>query len=281
MKKLVLFTFALTLMFSVDAQIKTPESSPAAKIEQVVGLTDVTVEYSRPAMRGRTIFGNLVPYGKVWRTGANARTKITFSNDVTVAGSALEAGTYAIFTIPSAKSWDVIFYTDYSGGGAPAELDESKVAARVKAEVYPIETDIKSFTISIDDITSGSAVLGMMWEKTYVGVEFEVPTDETVTAAIEKVMAGPSTGDYYAAAVYNLQEGKDMKQAKEWIDKAMANIDNPRFFQLHKQALIYAEVGDKKGAIELAKKSLADAKKSNSSAYIKLNEDVLKAWGAM
>lgn len=281
MKKLVLFTFALTLMFSVDAQIKTPESSPAAKIEQVVGLTDVAVDYSRPSMRGRTIFGNLVPYGKVWRTGANARTKVTFSNDVTIDGKELKAGTYAIFTIPTAESWDVVFYTEYSGGGAPAELDESKVAARVKAQVYPIEMDIESFTISIDDITSGSAVIGMMWEKTYVGVTFEVPTDKAVTAAIEKVMAGPSTGDYYAAAVYNLQEGKDMEQAKEWIDKAISNIEKPRFFQLHKQALIYAKVGDKKGAIEIAKKSLADAKASKSGAYIKMNEDVLKEWGAM
>lgn len=280
MKKLVLFTFALTLMFSVNAQIETPQPSPAAKIEQVVGLTDVSIDYSRPSMRGRTIFGDLVPYGKVWRTGANARTKVTFSNNVTIGDKDLKAGTYAIFAIPQAKTWDVVFYTDYNGGGAPAELDESKVAARVITPVYPIEVDIQSFTISIDDITSSSAVIGIMWEKTYVGVEFKVPTDKAVTAAIEKVMAGPSANDYYAAAVYNYEEGKDIKQAKEWIDKAMSMSKEPRFWQLRKQSLIYAKAGDKKGAIAIAKQSLAAAKEAKNADYIKMNEDSLKEWGA-
>ncbi|MDN3493354.1 DUF2911 domain-containing protein [Winogradskyella bathintestinalis] len=280
MKRLVLFTFALTLMFSVNAQIETPAPSPAAKIEQVVGLTDVTIDYSRPSMRDRAIFGNLVPYGKVWRTGANARTKVTFSNDVTVDGKELKAGTYAIFTIPEAKSWDVIFYTDYQGGGAPAELDDSKIAARLKADVYPIEMDIQTFTISIDDITNNSAVIGMMWEKTYVGVEFKVPTDKTVSASIESAMAGPSANDYYAAAVYHFQEGKDINQAKEWMDKAMSMSKEPRFWQLRQQSLIYAKAGDKKEAIKIAKKSLAAAKEANNADYIKMNEDSLKEWGA-
>ena len=280
MKKLVLFAFALTLLFSVNAQIKTPAPSPAAKIEQVVGLTDVSIDYSRPSMRGRTIFGDLVPYGKIWRTGANARTKVTFSNDVTIGDKELKAGTYAIFTIPQADSWEVIFYTDYAGGGAPAELDESKVAARVKAQVYPIEMDIQSFTISIDDVTSGSAVIGMMWEKTYVGVEFKVPTDKAVSASIDNALAGPGFGDYYAAATYYLSEGKDIKKAKEWMDKAMSMTKEPRFWQLRQQSLIYAKAGDKKGAIEIAKKSLAAAKEAGNADYVKMNEDSLKEWGA-
>ena len=112
MKKLTLLAFALTLMFSVNAQIETPQPSPFTKIEQKVGLTDVTLEYSRPGMRGRTIFGDLVPYGKLWRTGANKNTMITFSDDVVVDGQTLKAGSYAIFVTPSAKSWDVIFYSD-------------------------------------------------------------------------------------------------------------------------------------------------------------------------
>lgn len=280
MKKLVLFAFALTLLFSVNAQIKTPAPSPAAKIEQVVGLTDVSIDYSRPSMRGRTIFGDLVPYGKIWRTGANARTKVTFSNDVTIGDKELKAGTYAIFTIPQADSWEVIFYTDYAGGGAPAELDESKIAARVKAQVYPIEMDIQSFTISIDDVTSGSAVIGMMWEKTYVGVEFKVPTDKEVSASIDNALAGPGFGDYYAAATYYLSEGKDIKKAKEWMDKAMSMTKEPRFWQLRQQSLIYAKAGDKKGAIEIAKKSLAAAKEAGNADYVKMNEDSLKEWGA-
>lgn len=281
MKKLVLFVFALTLAFSVNAQIKTPAPSPAAKIEQVVGLTDVSIDYSRPSMRGRTIFGDLVPYGKVWRTGANTRTKVTFSDDVTIGDKALKAGTYAIFTIPQAKSWDVVFYTEYAGGGAPAELDASKVAARITAPVYPIEMDIQSFTISIDDVTSGSAVIGLMWEKTYVGVEFKVPTDKTVTAAIDKALEGPGFNEYYAAATYYLSEGKDIKKAKEWMDKAMSMTKEPRFWQLRQQSLVYAKAGDKKGAIEIAKKSLAAATKAGNADYVKMNEDSLKEWGAM
>lgn len=281
MKKLVLFAFALTLMFSVDAQIKTPQPSPAAKIEQIVGLTDVSIDYSRPSLRGRTIFGNLVPYGKVWRTGANARTKVTFSNDVTIGDNELIAGTYAIFTIPQANSWDVVFYTEYAGGGAPSELDESKVAARVTAEVYPMEMDIQSFTISIDDVTSGSAVIGMLWEKTYVGVEFKVPTDKMVTASIEKALDGPGMNEYYSAATYYMSEGKDINKAKMWIDKAMSMSKEPRFWQLRQQSLIYAKAGDKKGAIEIAKKSLEKSKKAENADYIKMNMDSLKEWGAM
>ena len=280
MKKLVLFACALTLMFSVNAQIETPAPSPAAKIEQVVGLTDVSIDYSRPSMRGRTIFGDLVPYGKVWRTGANARTKVTFSNDVTLGDKELKAGTYAIFTIPQAESWDVVFYTEHAGGGAPAELDETKVAARVTAKVYPIEMDIQSFTMSIDDITSGSAVIGMMWEKTYVGVEFNVPTDKAVMASIDKALDGPGFNDYYAAASYYMSEGKDIAKAKMWIDKAMSMTKEPRFWQLRQQSLIYAKAGDKKGAIELAKKSLAAATTEGNADYVKMNEDSLKEWGA-
>jgi hypothetical protein len=282
MKKLVLFAFALTLMFSVNAQIETPAPSPAAKIEQVVGLTDVSIDYSRPSMRGRTIYGDLVPYGKVWRTGANARTKITFSDDVTVGDKTLKAGTYAIFTIPQAKSWDVVFYSEYAGGGAPNELDASKVAARVTVPVYPIEMDINTFTITIDDVTNHSAVIGIMWEKTYVGVEFKVPTDAAVTASIEKVMAGPSANDYFSAAVYKLSENKDMDKAMVWIDKAVEMTkEQPRFWFLRQQSLIHAANGDKKGAIVAAKKSLEGAKKAENGDYIKMNMDSLKEWGAM
>lgn len=278
MKKLLLLLLVGTLTYSVNAQIQTPAPSPAAKIEQVVGLTDVSIEYSRPAMRGRVIFGDLVPFGKVWRTGANARTKVTFGDDVTVGDNTLKAGTYAIFTIPQADSWDVIFYTEYQGGGAPAELDESKVAARVNAPVYGMPMDIQSFTITIDDITSNSAVIGMLWEKTYVGVEFKVPTDATVSASIDRVMGGPGFGDYYSAAVYYLSEGKDIGKAKEWMDKAMSMTDNPRFWQLRQQSLIYAAAGDKKGAIEIAKKSLAKAEAAGNADYIKMNKDSLAEW---
>ncbi|MBT8252873.1 MAG: DUF2911 domain-containing protein [Flavobacteriaceae bacterium] len=278
MKKLLLVCLVFALGFTVNAQIQTPAPSPFQKVEQVVGLTDVSLEYSRPAMRGRVIFGNLVPFGKVWRTGANSRTKITFGDDVMVGGATLKAGSYGILTIPQADSWDVIFYTDANGGGAPAELDEAKVAARVKAEVMEMPMDVQSFTITFDDLTSNSAVIGFLWEKSYVGVKFEVPTDKMVSAAIDKVMSGPGAGDYYSAAVYYLSEGKDIAKAKKWMDKAMSMSDSPAFWQLRQQSLIYAAAGDKKGAIEIAKKSLAAAEKAGNADYIKMNKESIAEW---
>jgi len=269
---------AFTMSYAINAQIQTPAPSPAAKVEQVVGLTDVSIEYSRPGMRGRTIFGDLVPYGKVWRTGANARTKVTFGNDVTVGGKTLKAGSYAIFTIPQANKWEVVFYTEHQGGGAPAELDESKVAARVTSDVIPMPMDIDSFTISFDDLTSSSAVIGIMWERAYVPVPFSVDTDKAVMESIDKTMAGPGFNDYYAAAGYFLAEGKDIAKAKMWIDKAMSMNEKPAFWQLRQQSLIYAAAGDKKGAIAIAKKSLAASEEAGNADFIKMNKDSLAEW---
>lgn len=283
MKKLLLILMAITAVYSVDAQIKTPQPSPFSKVEQKVGLTDMVLEYSRPSMRDRVIFGDLVPYGKLWRLGANANTKITFSTDVTIGGNKLKAGSYAIFATPNETSWNVVFYNDASNSGLPKEWDDSKVAAMVNAEVYPMPVKIETFTMTFDDLTSGSAILGMLWESVYVGVKIEVPTDDMVLANINDVMNGTPTGnDYYAAAVYYLQEGKDIKQAKTWIDKAITMAgDKAAFWQLRQQSLIYAKAGDRSGAIAAAKKSLAAAEKAGNADYVKMNKDSLKEWGGM
>lgn len=280
MKKLsILFCVAL-VSFAVQGQISTPAPSPAAKIHQVVGLTDVTVEYSRPSMKGRTIFGDLVPYDKLWRTGANARTKITFSDDVKIGDQSLKAGTYAIFTKPGTTSWEVIFYTDASGGGTPQDWDESKVAAKTTAEVYTMPMDVQTFTMTFDDLNNNGATLGILWEKSYVGVPFTVPTVEKAIASIDNVMAGPSGNDYFAAASYYFQEGKDLGKAKEWIDKAVA-MNEEAFWMMRQQSLIYAKMGDKAGAIKAAKKSLEVAEAAGNADYVKMNKDSLKEWGGM
>jgi len=278
--KIKFFTFLFVLSaISVQAQIKTPAPSPSSEIEQVVGLTEVEVEYSRPSMRGRTIFGDLVPFGKLWRTGANARTKISFSTDVTINEKELKEGTYAIFTIPTATSWEIIFYTDYNGGGAPAELDESKVALKVSAKSNPMNFKMETFTIGFGDLADpGSAKLYIMWEQTSVGIKIGVPTDKITMESIESTMAGPSNSDYYQAAVYYLNSGKDLKQAKEWIDKAIAGNDNPPFWQLRQQSLIYAATGDKKGAITIAEKSLVASEKAGNADYIKMNKESISEW---
>ena len=281
MKKLLLILMAFTMAYSVNAQIETPQPSPTGKMEQVVGLTNVSLEYSRPAMRGRTIFGNLVPYGKLWRTGANKNTSITFSDDVIVDGQTLKAGSYAIFTTPNAESWDVVFYSDTNNWGTPQKWDDAKVAAKTSVKVYPLPMNIESFTMSFDDLTNNSGVLGIMWEKVYVGVKFEVPTDKTVNTAINKVMNGPAANDYYAAAVYYSNSGKDINKAKEWMEKAMSMSETPRYWQLRQQSLIYAKAGDKKAAIATAKKSLAGAETAGNADYVKMNKDSLAEWGAM
>ena len=278
MKKILLIALAFAINFTAKAQIQTPAPSPAAKLEQVVGLTTVKLEYSRPAMRGRAIFGELVPFGKLWRTGANMRNKITFDTPVTIGGATLKAGSYTFFSIPNANEWEIIFYTEYNAGGAPAKLDESKVVARLKTNVQKMPMNIESFTFTIDDVTSKGASIGILWENTYVGIPFTVDTDKTVMASIEKGLGGPSSGDYYTAASYYYTQNKDIAQAKVWIDKALKMEKTPAFWQLRQQSLIYFKAGDKKGAIKLAEKSLAASIKQGNNDYVKMNKDSIAEW---
>lgn len=279
MKKLLFFV-CMALISSIGfAQIDTPAPSPSQKIEQMVGLTNVTLEYSRPSMKGRKIFGDLVPYDKMWRTGANANTKITFGNDVKIGGSEVKAGTYAIFTKPGAQSWEVYFYADANNWGTPPNWDETKVAAKVKAQVQPMPMNVESFTMSLDDVKNDSANLGIMWENVYVGVPIGFMTDKLVTASIEKVMNGPSANDYFNAAVYYFTADKDINKAKSWIDKAIAMSDSPAFWYYRQQSLIYAKSGDKKGAIAAAQKSLQLATEAGNDDYIALNQKSLAEWG--
>jgi hypothetical protein len=284
MKKLLFSALAFVLTFGLNAQIETPQASPFAKMEQVVGLTDVSIEYSRPAMRGRTIFGDLVPYDKLWRTGANKNTQITFGDDVTIDGQTMKAGTYAIFTKPGTESWEVIFYSDANNWGTPQNWDDTKIAAKTTAKTYLMEYPVESFTISLGDLTNNSAVLGFLWEKTYVPVKFEVPTDVKTTASIDKAMAGPGANDYYSAAVYYLQEGKDLTKASNWMDKAIemrkatSKDGTEPFWMMRQKSLLHAKMGDKKGAIKAAKRSLELAEKAGNADYVKMNKDSLKEW---
>ncbi len=280
MKKFTLLLCAVVGSISLNGQISTPAPSPSGKIMQTVGLTDVSVEYSRPSMRGRTIFGDLVPYDKLWRTGANKNSMITFSDDVTISGQKVKAGSYAIFTKPGPTSWEVIFYADTNNWGTPQNWDDSKVAAKTNVEVYNMPSNVESFTMSIDDLHNNGASLGIMWEKAYVGVAFEVPTAEKAVKSIESVMNGPSANDYFAAASYYHEEGKDLAKAKEWIDKAVS-MNDKAFWMMRRQSLIYAKMGDTKGAIEAAKKSLAVAEAAGNADYVKMNKDSLKEWGAL
>jgi hypothetical protein len=277
-KKLIALVLFIGLTYTTNAQIQTPQPSPFSKIEQKVGLTDVTIEYSRPGVKGRTIFGDLVPFGKTWRTGANANAKITFGTDVTFGETTLKAGTYAIYTVPNKESWDVMFYTDTDNWGTPQKWDASKVAAKANAKVYEVPFNVESFTIDINNLQSDSATLEMMWEKTYISVPFSVPTDEVASASIDKVMAGPSVNDYFGAAKYYFDSGKDLNKARGWIETAVALRKEPAFWHIRLQSLIYAKLGDKKEAIEAAKRSLELATKEGNADYVKMNEESIAEW---
>lgn len=282
MKKLLVIALVFAVSFATNAQVETPQPSPFSKVEQKIGLTDVTLEYSRPSMKGRAIFGELVPYGKLWRTGANANTKITFSDDVMIGGSKVKAGSYAIFTTPNETSWDVVFYSDTQNWGTPAKWDDNLVAAKVSTEVMKMPMKVETLTMTFDELTNNSGTLGIIWEDVYVGVKIEVPTAEKVSANIEKAMSGPGAADYFSSAVYYLQEGKDIEKAVKWIDKAVdMTKDDPRFWYLRQQSLIHAKAGNKEGAIAAAKASLAAAEKAGNEDYIKMNKASLKEWGAM
>jgi hypothetical protein len=282
MKKIIVSLFVAAFAFSANAQIKTPAPSPSQKTEQMVGLTDVTLEYSRPGAKGRTIFGDLVPYGKVWRTGANKNTTLTFSTDFMVGGETLKAGTYALFTIPGEKTWDVILYSDASNWGTPGKWDDAKVAAKMTVTPEVMTMSVETFTITFDNLTNNSAVIGILWENTYVGLKFETPTDAMVSKQITAVMNGPEAGDYYASAVYYLQSGNDIKKAQMWIDKAIKmSADAPKYWMLRQQSLIHAKAGNTNGAIAAAKESLKHAEIAKSAGYIKMNKASLKEWGAM
>jgi len=267
------------LSFQMNSQVTTPQSSPLSKVEQKVGLTDFTLEYSRPGVKGRTVFGDLVPFDKVWRTGANKNSIITFTDNVTIMGQLLKAGSYAVYAKPGKEVWEVMFYTETGNWGLPEKWDDSKVAARVNAQVHQMPFNVENFTMDINQISNSGATLEIIWEKTYVGVPFTVPTDDKVLASINDALNGtPKASDYYAAAVYYSEEGKDLKQAKEWMDKAMTMMDEPMFYQLRQQSLIYAKTGDIKGAIKIAKKSLEASKAAGNDDYVKMNMDSLKEW---
>jgi hypothetical protein len=279
MKKILLTILCLGAIGFSNAQIKTPQPSPFTKIEQKVGLTDVTLEYSRPGVKGRTVFGDLVPFNKLWRTGANKNSIITFSDDVKIAGNDVKAGSYSIFVKPTAAKWEVSFYNDTNNWGTPEKWDDSKVVAKTSVDVKKTTELVESFTMAINHLKNDSAVMNIVWENSSVAVPFSVPTDKNAVASIEKAMAGASAGDYFSAARYYLEGDKDMDKAKSWIDKAveMTN-DKPRYWYLRQQSLIYAKMGSKKEAISIAKNSMKLAEKAGNDDYVKMNKDSVNEW---
>lgn len=280
MKKLFLSLFVFTcLAGQVFGQIQTPQPSPTSEIKQTVGLTDVTIVYSRPSVKGRTIFtaDGLVPHGEVWRLGANQATKISFSDDVKVGGKAIKGGDYAVLAKPTASSWEIMFFP-YEGGNWASYVEKTP-AATAKSDVQALPFSVESFTMMLGDLTANSANLYVMWDKTTVAIPIEAEVDKKVMASIDKIMAGPSANDYYAAASYYHDAGKDLDKALEMIQKA-TKVEKPAFWQVRREALILADLGKKDAAIEAAEKSKALAEKAGNKDYVRMNEKSIKEWAA-
>lgn len=278
MKKIILCAMMILGGFQINAQVQTPQPSPNASIEQIVGLTEVTIAYSRPSLKGRTIFGELVPFDKIWRTGANQNTIISFSDAVTIGGQTLEKGEYALYTKPGKDSWEVYFYSTTDNWGNPQQWDVSKIAAQIKVNPISFPFKIETFTISIDNLTSNGAVLGILWENTYVGVPFEVPTEQKAMASIENTFNGPNATDYFSAAVYYFEQGKDIDKAEQWMEKAISITKEPAYWMLYQQSLIQQANGNTKQAIETATKSKKAAASAGNSDYVRLNEQSIEKW---
>jgi len=277
--KNILIAFAIIIAnFTIEAQVKTPQSSPKALINQTVGLTDVEINYSRPSARGRAVFGNLVPFGKVWRTGANENTTVSFSDDVVIDGKTLKKGKYALYTIPKIESWDIIFYSTTDNWGNPAEWNEANVALKTTVKPETLTKKVETFTLGISGLDNNFGFLEIYWENSYAAVKFEVPTQKTAMANIEKALAGPTAGDYFSAAQFLYQSNGDVAKALVYVNKALDMSAEKPFWYTRQKSLIQAKLGDKKGAIETAKLSLAAAEIAKNQDYVKMNKDSITEW---
>ena len=268
------FSFAFLICSVVFSQVQTPALSPKSELTQIVGFTEMKIEFSRPSMRGRKIMGNLVNYGDIWRTGANSNTKITVSDDVMFGENILPAGTYSILTRPGKKMWEVFFYTeDWS---LPKAWDPEKIA--LKLDIPKKNTNlIETFSIWIGDISTDSASLNLAWENSRIEMPFTVSTDEKTMASIKETMKGnPGHRDYYSAASYYLTTGRDLKKAEKWITKAVK--EKEYYFYFRTKAEIHAGLNKFKLAIEAANKSIKLAEKRGTKNLISLNKKSIEEW---
>lgn len=280
MKKILLFVLVAACS-SVFAQIDVPAPSPLSTIEQKVGLSNLAIEYSRPSVKGRKIFGDLVPMGEMWRWGANASTKFRTSDDITIEGHDVPAGEYALYAIPGESEWTIIIHknTSYWGtGGDKYSTDEDLVRFQVKQNSkYPVATETMTFQFS--DITSSGCAIEFLWENTQLKIKVETNVDKLVMKEIETKMKGVSSATYFQAARYYYDNDKDINKAYEWVKLSL--VDNEKFWMVRLQALIEAKMGDYKSAIATAKKSLELAKQANNQDYVRMNEKSIEEWSKM
>ena len=274
--------FALAACFfslNVSAQITHPKASPFATMEQEVGLSKITVKYSRPAARGREIFGNLVPYGRIWRVGANESTKITVSAEMEVEGNTLPAGTYALYAFPEADTWQIAFHTNtahWGDGRKNYNPEEDLFRITVVPEELPYHQE--NFLIAFDSITHNSAQMQLIWASTQVSIPFKVDTHAQIETEIAKQLAeNPTAQTYYEAARYLQEQGKNFERALSYLKKALELGGDTYYFHRVK-SLVEAELGDYASAIESAQKSLEIADQLEKDEFVRMNQANIDQW---
>ncbi|RDB02665.1 DUF2911 domain-containing protein [Runella aurantiaca] len=272
MKKVVVLLFVL---FSVGASaqgIKTPAPSPTQTLKQDFALSSIEITYSRPAAKGRKIFGDLVPFGKIWRTGANAATKVTFGEDVKVGGVPVKAGSYAIYSVPTANEWEIIINKGANNSGLTGYKTEDDVA-RFKVESMKLPMMIENFTIILGNLTASSADIQILWENTAVQIPVVADIDTKIMAQINSAMTLDSR-PYFQAASYYFDNGKDINKALEWANKAV-EAQPTAYWVMHLKAKVQAKAGDKAGAKATAMKSMEMAKQAKNDDYVVLNQKLI------
>jgi hypothetical protein len=273
----VFLLLSMLSFFGYGQQIQMPQASPSAKIIQKVGLTDVTVDYSRPSTKGRKIFGELVPYCEVWRTGANAATVFSFSTDVTIGGQSVPAGSYALYSIPGKNDWTIILSKNTKLWGA---IGYNPAEDQLRFSVEPSKTSKKyeTFEIAFNNFTDNSAVVSMKWEYARVDFKIETDVDPIVMADIQKLVIDTQTTDpglLFQAASYYFSNSKDLNQAYQWV-KTSTDKD-PKYWTVHLRARIEVALGMKTDALQSATKSKTMAVEAKNPDYVALNERLIKS----
>lgn len=273
LKKLLLCGGICAILFTADAQpLKTPQPSTTQTIKQDFGTGNIELSYSRPAMKGRKIFGDLVPFGKVWRTGANSATTLTFSDSVTIGGTKLAPGKYGLLSIPNKDQWTLIIskQTDVT---SPAAYKQESDAARVNVKPVSLKDAVETFTMQFANVKSNSTDLQIMWDNVAVSLPITTDVDAKVMAQINNLINNDNR-PYFQAAMFYMETGRDLNQAVSWLDKAIEQ--NPKaFWVYHQKANALAKLGKKSEAKAAAQKSMEIAKEAQSDDYVELNKKLL------
>lgn len=269
-KLFIVAFFTMCATIGTAQQLKVPAGSPTQWVKQAFALSEITLDYSRPSIKGRVVYGELVPFGKIWRTGANSSTKITFGEDVKIEGTPLKAGTYSIYTIPNKDAWEILFNKDITLAGNVANYKIEEEVLRIKVKPTALANVVETFTINFADLKANSLNIELLWDKTRVAFAVSSEIDATIVKNIDAAMSVDSR-PYYQAASYYYDNNKDLTKASEWINKAVEQ--NPKAFYMYAlKAKIQLKNKDNKGALESANKTIELAKEAKNDDYVKIGE---------